>query len=203
MTDNSAALRRARRRDGVSKRQRARDTIVAMEQGGESITFPSVARRAGVSVSLLYADASLASRIATARDHQRQAGGERSWRLPTRSLVTEQSLKTDLANAAERVRRLTAEIGVLRGRLAFQLGCDAEIARGQVLSPLLDQLERRTAELEADNHRQAQRITQFEVESGDLTETLAAARTINRELMGELNRKAGGDEVPTRTIGRG
>lgn len=27
-----------------------------MEQSGEAITFPAVARRAGVSVSLLYAD---------------------------------------------------------------------------------------------------------------------------------------------------
>ena len=35
-----------------------------MEQSGEPITFPAVARRAGVSVSLLYADAELASRIA-------------------------------------------------------------------------------------------------------------------------------------------
>lgn len=78
MTDNSAALRRARRADSCAKRQRATDTLDAMEHSGEPITFPAVARRAGVSVSLLYADADLSSRIATARDRQRQAGTERA-----------------------------------------------------------------------------------------------------------------------------
>ena len=98
MADNSAALRRARQQDSRTKRQRAADTIAAMEQNGENVTFPAVARRAGVSVSLLYADTDLATRIATARDRQRQAGHERAWRLPARSLVTEQSLRADLAN---------------------------------------------------------------------------------------------------------
>jgi len=60
-----------------------------MERSGDVITFPAVAHRAGVSVSLLYADADLAARIATARDRQRQAGAERAWRLPARSLITE------------------------------------------------------------------------------------------------------------------
>ena len=61
MADNSAALLRARRQDGRAKRQQAADTLDAMEQSGEAITFPAVAQRAGVSVSLLYADAALAS----------------------------------------------------------------------------------------------------------------------------------------------
>jgi hypothetical protein len=74
MADNSAALRRARQEDSRTKRQRASEALVAMERGGEPITFPAVARRAGVSVSLLYADVELASRLATARDHQRQTG---------------------------------------------------------------------------------------------------------------------------------
>jgi hypothetical protein len=62
-----------------------------MERTGEPISFPAVARHAGVSVSLLYADADLAARIAAARDRQRQAGRERAWLLPARSLVTEQA----------------------------------------------------------------------------------------------------------------
>ena len=76
VTDNSPALRRARRQDSAMKRQRAVDAIATMEHTGEPISFPAVARRAGVSVSLLYADPQLASRIATARDRQRQAGRE-------------------------------------------------------------------------------------------------------------------------------
>ena len=89
MTDNSAALQRARRREGQTKRRQALAALQAMTEAGEAIGFPAVARRAGVSVSLLYADPDLLARIAGARDRQRQAGTERAARLPTRSLVTE------------------------------------------------------------------------------------------------------------------
>lgn len=193
MANNSAALRQARRQDSRAKRQRAADALAALEHNGDPITFPAVARRAGVSVSLLYADAGLAARIATARDRQRQAGTDRAWRLPARSLVTEQSLRAELANAKERSRRLAKEVTMLRERLGHHLGAAADIARGQALSPLLNQLEQRAAELEADNHQQRQRIAQLEAEIRELTETLDAARAMNRELMSELNRKAGAD----------
>jgi chromosome segregation ATPase len=196
MTDNSAALRRARRHDSRTKRQRAADTVEAMEQTGEPISFPAVARRAGVSVSLLYADADLAARIAAVRDRQRQAGRERAWRLPARSLVTEQGLKAELANAKEQARRLAQEVTVLRDRLARQLGADADLARGQALSPLLDQLEQRAADLESDNNRQRQRIARLEAEVRELTDNLEAARAMNRELMSGLNRTTESDRPP-------
>ena len=191
MADNSAALRRARRRDSRTKRQHAVDALSAMETSGEAITFPALARRAGVSVSLLYADPALSSRIATARDRQRQAGTERAWRLPVRSLITEQSLRTELANTKERARRLSDEVTLLRERLGRHLGASADIARGETLGPLVEQLEQRGAELEADNHQQRQRLAQLQTEVRELTETLDAARAMNRELMSELNRNTG------------
>jgi asparagine synthetase B (glutamine-hydrolysing) len=202
VADNSAALRRARRQDSRTKHERASDALTAIEHSGEPITFPAVGRRAGVSVSFLYADAELSSRIATARDRQRQAGADRAWRLPARSLVTEQSLRADLANAKERGRRLAEEVTVLRERLSRHLGAAADVARGEALSPLLDQLEHRAAELEADNHRQRQRIGDLEAELRDLTETLDAARAMNRELMTELNRRSTPVGVGARSSGR-
>ncbi|MDA8286344.1 MAG: DUF6262 family protein [Actinomycetota bacterium] len=195
MADNSAALRSARRHDGRTKRQHAGDMIIAMEASGDPITFPGVARRAGVSTSLLYGDPELAGRIAAARDRQRQAGRDRAWSLPARSLVTEQSLRVDLANAKEQNRRLAEEIKLLRERLCRQLGADADLARGEALGPALDQVEQRAAELEADNHRQHARIAELETERRELTETLDAARAMNRELMSELNRR-GSDTSP-------
>lgn len=189
MADNSAALRRARRQDSRAKRQRAAEALTVMEKEGGPISFPAVARRAGVSVSLLYADTTLSSAIATARDRQRQAGPERAWRLPARSLVTEQSLRAELANAKERARRLAEEMAILRERLSRHLGAGADIARGGALSPLLDQLEQRNAELESDNHRQQKRIRQLESDTLELNENLDAARAVNRELISELNRK--------------
>ena len=191
MADNSAALCHARRQDSRTKRQQAADALSAMEQTGEPITFPAVARRAGVSVSLLYADVDLSSRISTARDRQRQAGRDRVWRRPARSLVTEQSIRAELANTKERARRLADEVTVLRERLSRNLGATADVARGEALTPLLEHLEQRAAELETDNHRQRQRIAQLEAEAQELTATLDAARAVNRELMTELNRTAG------------
>ncbi len=190
MADNSGALRRARRQDGRIKRQRALEAITVMESTGEPVSFPAVARQAGVSVSLLYADAELAGRIAALRDRQCQAGRDRAWQLPARSLVTVQSLRAELANAKDQARRLSEEVTLLRERLGRELGAAADVARGRALAPALDELEQRAAELEAENHRQRERVAQLEADSSELAETLGAARAMNRELMSELNRRS-------------
>ncbi|HEX9531074.1 MAG TPA: hypothetical protein VF954_08040 [Acidimicrobiales bacterium] len=109
-------------------------------------------------------------------------------------------MRVELANAKDQARRLAQEVTVLRERLARQLGSDADLARGRALSPLLDQLEQRAADLEAANNRQRQRILQLEAEARELTDTLEAARAMNRELMSELNRGTdrGGSAAPLR-----
>jgi chromosome segregation ATPase len=155
---------------------------------GQQITFAAVARHAGVSASLVYADGDLAAAVAEARDRQQQAGLQRTWVRPTRSLVSEQSLRTDLANAKEQVRQLHEEVTVLRERLARSLGAHADAARGRAVVPLLDRLEDRAAELEADNHQLRRRISDLEAELRDTSESLQAARAANRDLMNMLNR---------------
>jgi DNA repair exonuclease SbcCD ATPase subunit len=189
VTDNSAALQQARRREGQTKRRRALAALQAMTEAGEAIGFPAVARRAGVSVSLLYADRDLLARIADARDRQRQAGADRAAWLPTRSLVTEASLRTDLANAKEQNRHLGEELVVLRDRLARELGADADHFRGRPTNPALDTLEERAAELETDNARLRQQVSRLEADTSELADNLDAAREMNRELMNELNRR--------------
>ena len=203
MTDNSAALQRARRREGQTKRSRALAALQAMTEAGEAIGFPAVARRAGVSVSLLYADRDLLARIADARDRQRQAGAERAARLPTRSLVTEASLRTDLANAKEQNRHLSEELVVLRDRLARELGADADHFRGRTTNPALDRLEERAAELETDNARLRQQVGQLEADTSELADNLDAAREMNRELMNEVNRRAATRADPGRAEASG
>jgi hypothetical protein len=72
-----------------------------MIDAGEPVSFPAVARRAGVSASLLYADKQLAGRLAQARSRQHDPGRPRHWRLPTRSLISQHSPRADLANAKD------------------------------------------------------------------------------------------------------
>jgi len=91
MTDNSAALRRSRRQDSRAKRERAAEALVAAEKEGEPISFPAVARRAGVSVSLLYADTALSSRIATAPRPPAPGGQRTGLAAPRALLVSEQT----------------------------------------------------------------------------------------------------------------
>lgn len=76
-----------------------------------------------------------------------------------------------------------------RARRHRHLGAVADVARGEDLSPLHEHLEQRTAELEADNHGQRQRVAQLEIQARELTDTLEAARAVNRELMTELIRR--------------
>jgi hypothetical protein len=155
---------------------------------GQRITFAAVAHHAGVSASLLYADSDLAAAVVEARDRQQQAGLQRTWGVSTRSLITEQSLHTDLANADEQVRQLHDEVTVLRQRLARSLGADADAARGRAIAPVLDRLEDSAGELEAQNHQLRRRITGPETELRDATDSLEAARAANRDLLNKVNR---------------
>ena len=72
----------------------------------------------------------------------------------------------------------------------------------EALTPLLEQLEQRAAELEADNDRQRRRIIQLEAEAHELTDTLEAARLMNRDLMSELNRMPSHPAEGVMTSGR-
>lgn len=159
-----------------------------MLDAGEPISFPALARRAGVSVSLLYSDPHLASRVAEARDRQRQAGTDRAWRLPPRSLVTEQSLRTEVANAKEQLRQLHEEVNLLRQRLCLALGSDADVARGRATAPLVNDLEDRAAELETDNAALRRQVSKLTTEAQEANDSLDAARVANRDLMNLLNR---------------
>jgi hypothetical protein len=55
---------------------------------------------------------------------------------------------------------------------------------------MLDQLEDRAAELEADNHALRRRVATLDSERDELANTLDAARAMNRELMNQINRQA-------------
>ena len=51
----TATLAAARADDSKDKRQRALDALAELEAAGEAVTFPAVARAAGVSTWLVYA----------------------------------------------------------------------------------------------------------------------------------------------------
>ncbi|MGH9267306.1 MAG: DUF6262 family protein [Acidimicrobiales bacterium] len=143
----SAALHAARTRDSQHKRERTLAAIQTLEAAGTLITFPAVAKAAGVSSWLTYADG-IREHVEAAR--RRQAEGEVAGAprpVPgDNHPATPAGLRTDLAVAREEIRRLRAERDKLQRRLRVHLGAEIE-------GPDRAQLIARVAELEAVNRQ--------------------------------------------------
>lgn len=185
----TAALRAARARDSEDKRERALAAIEALGAAGMSITFPAVARAAGVSTWLTYAEG-IREHVEAARC--RQAAGEVSGavrRSPASShSATPAGLRTDLAVAREEIKRLRAEVDKLHKRLRLHLGAEIE-------GPDRAQLIARVAELEAVNRQVVAERDARGAEAGtacgrvvQLEDELTAARESLRRVIRAENR---------------
>lgn len=70
-----------------------------------------------------------------------------------------------------------------------RLGAEADIARGRATAGLLDQLETRAAELEADNHQVGRQVADLQAKLREATDSLNAVRNANRDRMETLSRR--------------
>lgn len=176
-------LREARRKDSVAKRQRVQATVERMERDREPITFASVAREAGVSTWLVYAEG-VREHIDAAR--QRQAANpvrdQQAGLTPSAA-----SLRTDLELAHEEVKRLRAERDGLHKALNRQLGRQLDqlthrelVARIDELTAANQQLLDANATLNEQNHELGHRVAELE-------DDLAAARTSLRRMIRSEN----------------
>lgn len=95
--------------------------------------------------------------------------------------VSRPSLVADLANAQDRITRLSRENAQLRQRLSEQLGEQAWRESGLGAPDDVDRLHRRVTELEQHTAEQRRQLSERDDE-------LDAARAANRELMTRLNR---------------
>jgi chromosome segregation ATPase len=189
MSDKATVLHSARRRDGHDKRARARLALAAMVEEAQQISFEALSRRAGVSRSFLYADAALKAEVAEHRG--RQAAGPRAPSVA--SVVSEASLRTDLALSRHEVAELRQQLAALHGRLARTLDVEATVAEGRFRAEHVEGLESRLAELAAENASLAARVGELDAHNASLAESLEASRVNHRRLMTELNRAQGAD----------
>ena len=166
--DRTAAAIEARRRATGQKLKQVRDAIAWLQRSKTPVTYPAVARRAGVSRTFLdNPDArALMDAAGTAQTAQRQrdqarqdSQAEASWR--ERALNAEDALKA--AHAEIRAQR--DRIGQLLGQLR-----DAERDLPQ------DAVQRITTE----NTTLKQRVRQLTADNRALAERLEAARSNNR-----------------------
>lgn len=132
------ALVAARFAESFEKRQRVLDALVEMEASGETITFPAVARAAGVSTWLVYSPG--------IREHVESARRRHSCATTQKDIVAPAGLRAELASARQEIKSLRAERDKLFQRLRLQLGAEID-------GPQRSELIARLADLETVNRR--------------------------------------------------
>jgi Family of unknown function (DUF6262) len=174
------ALQAARLRDSQTKRARVRATVEKMLLAGDPVTFSAVARAAGVSTWLVYAEG-VREHIQAAIQKQAAKPADRRPDDP----VSVVSVRTDLALAREEIARLRTDNTRLRHNAQRLLGQQLEQATNGDLLARVDHLvaESRslTEKLRAtsrDNGNLRKQITELE-------EDVAAARTALRRMIRE------------------
>lgn len=172
--DRLLALRRL---DSADKTRRVLAALEATLGAGQPLTIAALARRAGVSRRFIYDHPELR----TEAERRSRETADRLTGATTNARVSIASLRADLANTKATNHRLTTELAALSRRLGQLLGQNA-----------LADLDRPTIDANPDNGRLAQHEqTLFEAaeELARRTEELDAARQINRELIGRINRE--------------
>jgi hypothetical protein len=166
--DRTAAAIEARRRAAEQKLQQVGDAVASLRRHKTPVTYPAVARAAGVSRTFLYANPDARSLIseAVSKDGRRKAPGpgtgagqEPSWR--ERALNAEAALKTAHAEIAAQRRRMAILMGQIRD---LEHDLPAEAAQ----------------RLATENTTLKQRLRQLTQENRTLEERLDAARSNNR-----------------------
>ncbi|WP_284750869.1 DUF6262 family protein [Arthrobacter sp. efr-133-R2A-120] len=174
MNTNTTGIAAARQAHSTRCRQRV---IAALEQAahqGSEISISAIARRAKVDRSFLYRHRDLHSAVLAkaAEPTTTKTGGP---------AVSRASLIADLANAHDRITRLSRENTQLRQRLSESLGEQIWRESGLGAPDDVDRLQRRVTELEQHAAEQRRQLA-------ERNDELDAARAANRDLMAHLNR---------------
>jgi len=181
------ALRAARAADSAAKRSRVRQAIDTLETAGTTVTAAAVARTAGVSTWLVYADG-LREHLEAARRRQARPAATRPRTAERHAPPAPASLRTDLALAREEIRRLRAEHSKLRDRLRLQLGAELDGPDPAALIARVADLETRTRALTAERDARAAEAHQAQRSIRDLEDDLAAARETLRKVIKDRNK---------------
>jgi hypothetical protein len=167
--DRTAAAIQARRHATGQKLQQVRDTITELKRRKLAVTYPAVARRAGVSRTFLYDNADARALISKAIT---KAAGQRARALAEADAEKDASWRERALNAEDALKAAHAEIRTQRARIGQLLGQLRDTERD--LSQ--DAIQRITTE----NTTLKQRVRQLTQENRALEERLQAARSNNR-----------------------
>lgn len=172
MTDNSAALKRARAADSEARLARCESVLRRMVSAGELVSVAELARRAKVGEKFAYRHPTLKARI----DEAKRAAAAATAPDLDRALAVERDFWK------ERVQHLQRRLETAVKRIAELEGQHVAEERGLVLpSAAAATLQTRIGQLESTVHTLEARATR-----GD--RDLEAVRKLNRELVRENTR---------------
>lgn len=184
----TAALRAARANDSQDKRQRTLAALKAMEAAGMPVTFPGVAKAAGVSTWLVYAPG-IREHVEAARRRQADHGlAPAPAPVPNHHRATPTSLRTDLAVAREEIKALRTERDKLIHRLRLQLGAEIDGPDRAALIAKIAELEAVNRRLIAERDTRSSDADLAERRVQELEDELVAARESLRRVIRANNR---------------
>jgi hypothetical protein len=163
--DRTAAAIEARRRAAEQKLQQVRDAVASLRRHKTPVTYPAIARQAGVSRTFLYANPdarALVSDAISKTGTQHTPGSDNQ----------EPSWQERALNAEAALQAAQAEIAAQRRRMAILLGQIRDLEHD--LSPEAAQ------RLATENTTLKQRVRQLTQDNKTLEDRLEAARSNNR-----------------------
>jgi hypothetical protein len=167
-------MRAGRQADSARRRQRVNSAINQATGNGTEISVSGIARAAAVDRTFLYRHRDLLEKI-HAFEAAPPAAGETFGPAVTRA-----SLQADLLAAHERAARLHTRVRQLEKRLSEALGEQAWRESGLGATPDTGTLNDKISQLE-------QQAADLRIRLSERNDELAAARTVNRELMTRMN----------------
>lgn len=186
MTDKrvpSEVLAESRRRDSREKRAKVLVVVDEMVARGDAVTFAAVAKTAGVSNWLVYAEG-VREHIEAAR--KKQSGQPRRDAQVGRS-SSAASLATDLELSKQQVSALRTERDQLKAALQRQLGHQLDQVGAADLVARVDELTRQHEELTAERDALRRDKAVLEEQLAEAEEDLAAARSSLRRMIRSEN----------------
>jgi chromosome segregation ATPase len=166
--DRTAAAIQARRRAAEQKLQQVRDAITELRRRKTPVTYPAVARQAGVSRTFLYANPGASALIGGAISKN---SGQKA-PAPGAGSDQEPPWRERALNAEAALKEAHTEIAAQRRRMAILLGQIRDLEHD--LSPEAAQ------RLATENTTLKQRVRQLTGDNKTLEERLEAARSNNR-----------------------
>jgi chromosome segregation ATPase len=167
--DRTAAAIEARRHATGQKLQQVRDAISELRRRKMAVTYPAVARRAGVSRTFLYDNAEARALIGEAIS---KAAGQRAQAPAEADAKQEASWRERALNAEDALKTAHAEICAHRERIAALMG--------QIRDLEHEWIQETAQRITTENTTLKQRVRQLTTENRTLDERLQAARSNNR-----------------------